>query len=69
MSRNHVIEKNIKTFKEKAATARSRMSQATTTQERQHFEGMARYWEELFDELSATAGASADADDPQRAAG
>ncbi len=41
---------DVKSLADKAAAARARMAQATTTQERQHCEGMARYWEELLDE-------------------
>jgi hypothetical protein len=44
---------DVKILTDKAAAARLRMDQASTSQERQHFEGMARYWEELLDELSA----------------
>ena len=55
MSGNGAFKTDIKTFADKAAAARVRMGQATMTQDRQHYEGMARYWEELIDEKS-TAG-------------
>jgi hypothetical protein len=68
MSGNSAFKMDIKTLADKAASARQRMGQVTTTQERQHFEGMARYWEELLDEASAAADAGS-ADVPRRLAG
>jgi hypothetical protein len=56
MSGSYAFKKDVKILADKAAAARLRMAQATTTQERQHFEGMARYWEELLNEQ--TSGAS-----------
>jgi hypothetical protein len=52
MSGNRVFKMDAKNLTDKAAAARLRMDQATTTQERQHCEGMARYWEELLAEVS-----------------
>jgi hypothetical protein len=56
MSGTDLSKMDVKTLNDKAAAARQRMDQATTTQERQHFEGMARYWEELLDEQSVGGG-------------
>jgi hypothetical protein len=55
MSGNGAFKTDVKSFADKAGAARLRMGQATTTQDRQHFEGMARYWEELLHEQSAAA--------------
>jgi hypothetical protein len=41
---------DVRNLKERAAMARRRAETARTTQERQHFEGMASYWEELLEE-------------------
>ena len=40
----------------RASEARRRAGQASTSQERQHNEGMADYWEELLAEASVTEG-------------
>jgi len=56
MSGSHSFKVDAKNLTDKVVAARLRMDQATTTQERQHFEGMARYWEELLAELSTGAG-------------
>jgi hypothetical protein len=56
MSGSDPLKMDVKTLTDKAAAARQRMDQATTTQERQHFEGMARYWEELLCERSVGGG-------------
>jgi hypothetical protein len=60
MRRTGKFEMDAKTIAEKAAAARLRIGEARTTQERQHFEGMARYWEEILEELSTASGSSED---------
>jgi hypothetical protein len=69
MPANNALKMDIKALADRAASARRRMGQATTTQERQHMEGMARYWEELLNECSAQAGSAQSAGDLQVLAG
>jgi hypothetical protein len=59
MSEVGIVKKNLHSLRERAAKAREGAERASTTQERQHFEGMARYWEAVLDEQhpeEATAG-------------
>jgi hypothetical protein len=46
---------DLKSLAGKAAAARHRSAGAATTQERQHWDGMAHYWQELIDEQSKAA--------------
>jgi hypothetical protein len=59
MSVDAVTEKQVRLLRERIVKARLALTSVRTTQERQHLEGMTRYWEELLDEFSRVAAGEA----------